>query len=375
MAPTSKDSSGSDDCRRRELQAFDDTKLGVKGLVDSGVKSIPAIFHHSPASLIPPPPSSGEESSLLPVVDLAEVDREHLVAHVGRAAGTAGFFWVVNHGVPEELMAGMLRGVRQFNEGPPEAKRALYSRDPARNLRFASNFDLFRAAAADWRDTLFCQVAPDPPPREEIPAPLRGVVMEYGAAVTELARRVLGLLSESLGMPRDHLYEMECTRNLNVVCQYYPPCPEPHRTVGVKRHTDPGFFTILLQDGLGGLQVLLDRGGGSPACWVDITPLPGALMVNVGDLLHLLTNDRFKSVEHRVPANKKDTARVSVASFFNTDVRRSERLYGPIPDPTKPPLYRSVTARDFIAKFNAIGLDGRALDHFRLQPADHDESL
>lgn len=84
--------------------------------------------------------------------------------------------------------------------------------------------------------------------------------------------------------------------------------------------------------------------------------------------MQLVTNDRYKSVDHRVPANKSsDTARVSVAAFFNPDEKRTERLYGPIPDPSKPPLYRSVTFPDFIAKFNSIGLDGRVLDHFRLE--------
>lgn len=88
--------------------------------------------------------------------------------------------------------------------------------------------------------------------------------------------------------------------------------------------------------------------------------------------MQFVTNDRYKSVRHRVPANKSsDTARVSVAAFCNPDERRSERLYGPIPDPSsEPPLYRSVTFPDLIAKFNSIGLDGRILDHFRLEHDD-----
>lgn len=212
-----------------------------------------------------------------------------------RAAETAGFFQVVNHGVPRELMAAALAGVRRFNEQQAEAKRRFYTRDTARKVRFTSNYDLFQSAAASWRDTLFCELAPDPPRPEELPEAVRGAMLEYGDAATELALRVLELLSESLGLPSDHLREMGCARSLNVASHYYPPCPQPHLTLGTSRHADATFLTVLLQDAMGGLQVLLDRGG----WWVDVPPLPGALIVNIGDFLQLVSNDRFRSVEHR----------------------------------------------------------------------------
>uniref|UniRef100_A0ACD6AGC1 Uncharacterized protein n=1 Tax=Avena sativa TaxID=4498 RepID=A0ACD6AGC1_AVESA len=365
MSGTTVDSDGYD--RRRELQAFDDTKAGVKGLVDAGVTAIPTIFRHPPEALegviITSSTSEEDMAAIIPTVNLSS-RREEAVAQVRRAAGTVGFFQVVDHGVPADLMAGMLAGVRGFNEGPAEAKRALYSRDQARKARFNSNFDLFTSAAANWRDTLFLNLAPVPPPPEELPEAVRDVAAEYGEAVTEVALRVLELLSESLGLRGDHLREMGCAQSLNAACQYYPPCPEPHLTLGTRSHTDPGFLTVLLQDGMAGLQVLV--GGGT---WVDVPPVPGALLINVGDLLQLVSNDQLRSVEHRVVANKsKDTARVSVASFFNTDMRRSTRLYGPITGTgTGTPIYRSVTARDFIATFISAGLDGRPLDHYRLE--------
>jgi 2,4-dihydroxy-1,4-benzoxazin-3-one-glucoside dioxygenase len=218
-----------------------------------------------------------------------------VVARVRRAAGTAGFFQVINHGVPGELTAGVLAAVRRFHEGSPEAKRRVYTRDAARKVRFSSNFDLFQSAAAGWRDTLSCDLAPDPPRPEELPEAVRGVLLEYGAAAAELALRVLELLSESLGLPGDRLRELGCVQGLNVVGHYYPPCPEPHLTLGTSRHTDPAFLTVLLQDGMGGLQVLLDRGGGRRG-WVDVPPLPGALIVNIGDLLQartLITSTAF----------------------------------------------------------------------------------
>ncbi|CAN6214633.1 unnamed protein product [Urochloa humidicola] len=359
--------------RRHELQAFDDTKAGVKGLVDAGVTSIPAIFRHASDAIddLDAFSSSGDDAAAaIPVVDLSGLPREDVVARVRRAAETVGFFQVVNHGVPGKLMAGMLAGVRWFNEGPPDAKRRAYTRDTARKVRFSSNYDLFQSSAANWRDTLFCELAPVPLPPEELPEPVRDVMLEYGEAATELALRVLELLSESLGLPGGCLREMGCAEGLNVASHYYPPCPEPHLTLGTGRHTDAAFLTVLLQDGMGGLQVLLDRGDGRRG-WVDVPPLPGALIVNIGDLLQLVSNDRFRSVVHRVLANgSRDTARVSVACFFNADIMGSTRLYGPITEgsnETDPPLYRSVTVREFIARSYSKGLEGRPLDYFRLE--------
>ncbi|XP_047064251.1 LOW QUALITY PROTEIN: DIBOA-glucoside dioxygenase BX6-like [Lolium rigidum] len=345
--------------RRVELQAFENTKAGVKGLVDAGITTIPAMFRH-PLESLEGITTPSDNVAVIPTLDLSAARREDAVALVRHAAGTVGFFQVVNHGVPAELMAGMLAGVRRFNEGPAEAKRAAYTRDLARKVRFSSNFDLFQTAAASWRDTLFFGLAPDPPPSQELPEPLRNVVTDYGEAVTKVALCVLELLSESLGLSSDHLREMGCAHSLYVACQYYPPCPEPHLTLGHKRHTDEGFLTVLLP------QVLVDRSGAG-GTWVDVPYVPGALMINIGDLLQLVSNDQFRSAEHRVLANKSnDTARVSVASFFNTDMS-SSTLYRPITNGHNPPIYRSVTAQEFMATFMSIGFDGRLLDYYRLE--------
>ncbi|KAL6861838.1 hypothetical protein ACP4OV_017538 [Aristida adscensionis] len=360
------------DGRRCELQEFDDTKTGVKGLVDSGITSIPAFFHHPPESLpleAPAAPASVDMAAI-PVVDLLGTPWEEVIGQVRAAAETVGFFQVVNHGVVSELLAGMLMAVRRFHEAPVEVKRPYYTRDISRKVRFNSNFDLFQSPAANWRDTIFCDLAPELPHPEELPEALRHAIFEYGDAVRKLALRMFKLLSESLGLASDHLLrDMGCMESLSVVSHYYPPCPEPHLTFGTSSHTDPAFLTILLQDTMGGLQVLLDQRG-----WVDVPSLPDALIINIGDLLQLVSNGRFKSVEHRVVANRsKDTPRISVASFFNTDLKQPTRLYGPIKELTSldggnPPLYKSITVQEFIAHFYRKGLDGgSALDYFKLE--------
>ncbi|KAJ1265538.1 hypothetical protein BS78_08G083200 [Paspalum vaginatum] len=378
--------------RLSELKAFDDTKAGVKGLVDAGITSVPAIFLHQQLSSSSSTTTSTTttRARTIPVIDLSESEgpdaraREAVVAQVKSAAETVGFFHLVNHGVPRELLSETLASVRRFHESPAEAKRAYYTRDAARRVRFNSNFDLFQSPAANWRDTLFCAA---PPRAEELPPAVRRAVPAYAAAARGVAARVLGLLSEALGLPRGRLAAMGCADGASLVCNYYPPCPEPHRTMGCSAHSDPSFLTVLLQDAhaQGGLQARLGLlGGGDDEeedGWADVPPVAGGapgLLVNVGDLLQLVSNGRFRSVEHRVVANRSsDTARVSVACFCNADIATSTRLYGPIAELLASSdggdgrgaraLYRSVTVPEFLAHYDRKGLDGRpALHHFLL---------
>ena len=363
--------SGTD--RLRDLHAFDDTKAGVKGLVDAGVTTIPYFFRHPPDPL--PVASPSEAAAAIPLIDLAkaDVDRGHVVSQVRSAAESAGLFQVVNHGVAGELMDAMLAAARRFNEQPAEAKAPYYTRDLGSKVRFFCNFDLFQSPAAQWRDTLYVEMVPDAPSPEEIPPPLRGVAEEFAAAVWRLGERVTELLSEALGLPPGYLAEHAgCMDGMSMVAQYYPPCPEPEKTMGTTRHSDPSFLTVLLQDESGGLQAVLPRP--PEERWVDVPPVAGALVVNVGDLLQLVSNERLRSVEHRVlPTGAAGPARVSVACFFR-HAYASTRPCVPVVvgggGARAAAVYRSTTAGEFLAHYNGKGLDGRsALDHFRLPAA------
>eukprot|EP00267_Zea_mays_P048392 XP_020400957.1 1-aminocyclopropane-1-carboxylate oxidase homolog [Zea mays] len=126
--------------RLTQLKAFDDTKAGVKGLVDEGVTIVPPIFHHLPD----PHDATSNAHAAIPVIDLAAFsatnnDEAHahqqLVAQVKAAAETVGFFQVVNHGVPAELLPRMLASVKSFNEEPADERRPYYTRDQARRVR------------------------------------------------------------------------------------------------------------------------------------------------------------------------------------------------------------------------------------------------
>lgn len=110
----------------------------------------------------------------------------------------------------------------------------------------------------------------------------RDITMEYGEQVKKVGRVVFELVAEGLNLERGYLNEIGCSEEVYNLYHYYPTCPQPHLTMGGSSHTDINFLTLLLQDNLGGLQCFYD------GHWLDLPPLKGALVVNVGDLLQAI---------------------------------------------------------------------------------------
>ncbi|XAR57393.1 Deacetoxyvindoline 4-hydroxylase [Bertholletia excelsa] len=351
--------------RAGEVKAFDDTKAGVKGLVDAGVTKVPKIFIRPPDELIEELNNFPADLQV-PTIDLSDMEktqrRIEIVDEVRTASEDWGFFQVVNHGIPLSVSDEMIQGIRMFHEQDHEAKKVFYTRDRAKKVRYESNHDLYRSRAANWRDSLnFSMWVSEEIDPEEMPRVCRSAATEYIKQVTKLGSTIFELLSEALGLKRDHLTALELGKGRTCACQYYPPCPEPELTLGISKHTDPAFLTILLQDQVGGLQVLHGNQ------WVNVKPIPGALVANVGDLLQIISNDKFKSVYHRVVTNQVET-RISVAFFFG-GAYVPPKIYGPIKEllsEENPPRYREFLVSDMIANFTSISVDKPRLEFFKL---------
>ncbi|KAK6145959.1 hypothetical protein DH2020_019828 [Rehmannia glutinosa] len=358
--------------RNSEIKAFDDTKAGVKGLMEAGLKKIPRMFIHEQYILEKKSISDRSDELSIPVIDLEWLNKDasariEIIDKVKEACEEWGFFQIVNHGVPISLMDKVLDDARKFHELEIEVKKKYYSRDIKKKVIYNSNFDLYQASTANWRDTLSLIMAPHPPQPQELPQVCRETMMEYSKEVKKLGTIIFELLSIALGLNPNHLKDMDCAKGLFVTANYYPACPEPDLTLGISSHTDIAFLSLLLQDQIGGLQILHKNQ------WVDVPFSPGALIVNIGDLMEasLITNAKFKSVYHRVLANIVGP-RISVGFFFRMHIQENSnsRLYGPIKEllsKENPPIYREATGEEIVACRYKKGFDGvPLLSHFKL---------
>lgn len=288
-------------------------------------------------------------ASSIPVIDLAVLtaaapgsadhdgaDYDEAVRQVAGAIRAAchdtGFFYLSNHGVPEALVQDVLEANRRFHDLPEAEKLALKVNawlrgyQPMASTQMRSSARFAPAAAPNQLESFIIadEFAPDHPhyKKRDFVGPnqwpddaaFRETVEAYYAATKALAARLLPAMSVAVGKPPGFFGPFFDPPRATLRLVHYPPSPadRPADYLGIYPHTDYGFFTILAQDGTGGLEI--QRVDGT---WVEAAPIPGAFIVNIGDAAARWTNDVFNSSPHRVINKSTAHDRYSVALFFD----------------------------------------------------------
>jgi len=283
----------------------------------------------------------------VPVINVADLESPVALAAIDRACRDWGFFQVTSHGIDPQLLASVFAVSREFFAQPRADKHRLlrdadnpwgyYDRELTKNRQ-------------DWKEIFDFGPADGDKLKPRWPGgPLRlrfePTIRAYYASCKTLSMRLLSAIATNLGVTPEHLARGFGEAHTSFLrLNYYPTYPldpsEDRRPLGVGEHTDSGALTLLLQDSQPGLEVRRDER------WYLVEPRADALVVNIGDMVQVWSNDQYRAALHRVITNPSRD-RYSVPFFLNPSW---ETTYAPLPTTItagQPAHYRHIPWREF----------------------------
>jgi len=311
----------------------------------------------------------------IPVVDLADFTlgtpetKKAFIQQLGQAYETVGFVAVKNHGIPDELIAQQYDYVQQFFSLPLE-KKLHYEIPGLAGQRGYTSFGREHAKGSEAPDlkeffqygqTLQAgtepalETYPDNVQVSEIPAFNQTIFNAY-RQFEKSGNALLQAIALYLGLD-EHYFEPHLINGNSILrCIHYPPITvEPKSAIRAEQHEDINLITLLVGASADGLQILTLQGD-----WVPVTSLPEQIVVNVGDMLQRLTNNKLRSTTHRVvnPAREHwHTSRFSMPFFLHPRSEMSLACLESCIDNAHPKLYDDITAGEYLdERLREIGL-------------------
>ncbi|XP_065877144.1 protein SRG1-like [Euphorbia lathyris] len=339
----------------------------VQELVNDSVVKIPPRYERFDQD------SVGSSLLSVPVIDLqrlsAKDSMDSELQMLDSACKHWGFFQVVNHGVSNNLLEELKLEVEKFFKLPYEEKKKLWQQ-PDNHEGFGQLFVVSEDQKLDWSDMFYLTTLPYNLRMNHLfnnlPPNLRETLETYCTETKRVAMEMLCHMAEALKMDVKEMRELFNDGVQSMRMNYYPPCPEPDKAIGFAPHSDADALTILFQlDETQGLQIRKD------GKWLPIRPLPNAFVVNIGDIMEIVSNGVYKSIEHRATVNS-EKERLSIATFYSSKL---DAVLGPansLIGPHNPPIFTQVPLDKYFKEFFARKLNGKSfLDFMRVADAEN----
>ncbi len=315
--------------------------------------------------------SSGLEAAAtpfeeIPIIDFAPMRSDDHAARAGvgdavrKACTEVGFFYATNHGMPQTVIDNTFAAAHRFFDLPTNAKQVISvensdamrgytpllgeNTNPENNGDLHEGFDLaldLPLTDPDVQAGIF-GYAPN-----QWPADLDGfqdALMTYHSEARAFGTLIFQAFALALELEEHHFADAITKPMAHMRVLHYPDqtAAEDDKQIGIGAHSDYECFTILCTDDVPALQVLNSAGA-----WIQAPPIPGAFIVNVGDLMARWTNDYFQSTVHRA-INTSGKKRYSIPFFFGVNSQEVIEVLPSCQSEENPPKYKPITAGDYI---------------------------
>jgi isopenicillin N synthase-like dioxygenase len=310
----------------------------------------------------------------IPVVDLnaflsgGEESKKAFVQQLGKAYEEVGFVAVKNHGIPDQLISDLYEYVQQFFSLPSEQKLKYeipglagqrgytsFGREHAKGSEAPDLKEFFQYGQTVVDGDAIKDEYPDNVKVREVKHFDETLLAAY-QNFEKSGRAMLQAIALYLGL--DEFFFDEHIHNGNSIlrCIHYPPITtEPKSAIRAEQHEDINLITLLVGSSADGLQILTKQNE-----WIGVTSLPEQIVVNVGDMLQRLTNNKLRSTTHRVVNPSRDlwhTSRFSMPFFLHPKGKMSLACLESCIDENHPKAYPDATAGEYLdERLREIGL-------------------
>src|SRR5215210_3331561 len=310
----------------------------------------------------------------IPVVDLSDLlssdqtQKQKFVQELGKAYEEVGFVAVKNHGIPDDLIADLYKYVQKFFSLSREMKLK-YEKKELAGQRGYTSFGREHAKGFDAPDLKeffqFGQTVTDNDPIkseypdnvtvDEVPQFTPTLLKAY-RNFEKSGKALLQAIALYLGLEENYFDEYVHNGNSILRAIHYPPITnEPKSAIRAEQHEDINLITLLVGASADGLQILTKQNE-----WIGVTSLPEQIVVNVGDMLQRLTNNKLRSTTHRVvnpPRELWHTSRFSMPFFLHPKSNMSLACLESCIDNDHPKAYPDSTAGEYLdERLREIGL-------------------